>query len=256
MKFLTAAHTDIGNIKEKNQDAYCLETASACGKNLAFAVLCDGMGGLHSGELASAFVVNAYTYWFETELPALIKSGVSMASVERRWKEIASEQGEKILHYGQSRGIELGTTLTAVLLIESDFIYAQVGDSRMYQLGNCIWQVTKDQSLVAREVELGHLTLEEARQDLRQNILLQCIGASSEVTAVTGFGILEDGDALLLCSDGFRHQISDEEIFGVLAPSLMNEESVIENSLIDLVELNKFRGEQDNITALLIKGVN
>lgn len=253
MRFYSVAHTDVGTTKKINQDAFCLKIAKTPKGNLAFAVLCDGMGGLQSGELASAFVTNAFSRWFETELPRMMKKKLDFAQVRSRWNEIVQDQADKILRYGKNHNMTLGTTLTAVLVAEEGFLAVQVGDSRLYKLDTNIEQLTKDQTLVAFEVEQSRLTPEAAAVDPRKNILLQCIGASEKVVPAFVSGRLLQNESLLLCSDGFRHEISDAEIFGVLAPSLMTSEKVMKKSLIDLVDLNKKRGERDNISALLLK---
>lgn len=253
MRFYSVAHTDVGTTKKINQDAFCLKIAKTSKGNLAFAVLCDGMGGLQCGELASAFVTNAFSRWFETDLPRMMEKKLDFNLIKQQWNEIVQDQADKILRYGKSRNITLGTTLTAVLIADEGFLGVQVGDSRLYKLDTAIEQLTKDQTLVAFEVEQRRLSPEDASSDPRRNILLQCIGASEQVVPAFVSGRLLENEGMLLCSDGFRHEISDDEIFGVLAPHIMTSERVMKKSLIELVDLNKKRGEKDNITALLLR---
>lgn len=257
MRFLSEAHTDIGTTKKINQDAYCIKIASTPKSNIAFAILCDGMGGLKSGELASASVVNAFSNWFENEFPAMLLDSLDFTKIQSRWNELAVNLGKRIMKYGKSKGISLGTTLTAILLVDRKYIYIQVGDSRIYHIDNKeIKQITKDHTVVAREIEKNRLTEEEAKNDARQNILLQCIGASKTVVPDIQTGTIRENDAFLLCSDGFRHKVTEEEMYGIMAPSLLTSERMMKKSLKDLVELNKLRQESDNITALLIKAIH
>lgn len=158
-----------------------------------------------------------------------------------------------IKDYGARQGVSLGTTLTMILIFGNKYIAAHVGDSRLYQISSELRQLTKDHSLVAREVEQGKITSDEAKVDKRRNILLQCVGASNVVTPQIFVGQAVPNEVFVLCSDGFRHEVQDEEIFGTLAPDLLNNEAVIKKTLVDLVELNKTRGETDNITAVAIK---
>lgn len=257
MKFLSAAHTDVGISKKVNQDSFCLKTAHTGSHNIAFVVLCDGMGGLKNGELASSFIVNAYSQWFENELPQLLvgSNAVNWSILKSRWRSIALAQGEKIMRYASQRGISMGSTLTAVLVIDSEYLYIQVGDSRMYKIDSSITQLTRDHTLVAQEVEQSKITLAQAKTDSRKNILLQCIGASKTISPDLGTGRLKSGDVLLLCSDGFRHVISEDEIFGVMAPALLNSERVMKENLVGLINLNKSRKEKDNITAIALKAI-
>lgn len=255
MRFLTAAHTDVGISKKVNQDAFCLKVAKTPKANIAFAVLCDGMGGLQSGELASAFVVNAFSNWFEEELPAKLGAKLDMNAVLTRWKEITQDQGTKIMNYGKERSMTLGTTLIALLIVNDEFATIHVGDSRIYKINSVLQQLTKDQTVVAHEVEMKRMTPEQAKTDNRKNMLLQCVGATKTIVPEVRTGRVEENEAFLLCSDGFRHEVAPEEIYGVLAPSLLSSERVMKNSLVDLVELNKSRAETDNITAILIKAI-
>ena len=253
VNFLSAAHTDTGIVKTINQDAFCLKTARTPNMNIALAVLCDGMGGLKSGELASALIVNEFSSWFENSLPDRVAAGRQLSNIRDEWDRMIVEKSNRIMRYGDEHGISLGTTLTAVLLFDREYLFAQVGDSRLYKLSSEIVQLTRDQTVVAREVEQHRLTPEQARVDKRKNILLQCVGASKNVQPEYGFGRINLGEAFLLCSDGFRHEVREEEMLGVLSPALHQEERTMKQGLIDLIETNKARGERDNITSIMIK---
>lgn len=255
MRFLSVAHTDVGISKKINQDAFCLKIAKTSTANIAFAVMCDGMGGLNNGEYASALVVNAFSNWFENEFPAIVGRDLSMDKVTNRWKEIVSDQGCKILEYGNANGISLGTTLTTLLIVNNRFVSIHVGDSRLYKINDAMHQVTKDQTVAAYEIEQQRMTVAEAKNDRRSNILLQCVGASKVIEPQILTGTVAENDTFMLCSDGFRHQISSEEMYGVIAPRLLTSEKIMKKSLVDLVDLNKSRNEKDNITAILIKAI-
>ena len=185
------------------------------------------MGGLAKGELASATVISAFENWFVKELPITIQNGYEPAIIKNRWKSIIIEKNEAIAAYGRSINVHLGTTLTAMLIVNDRYIAVNVGDTRAYELSNELKQITKDQTVVAREIERGNLTPEEAEQDSRRNVLLQCIGASRIVVPDYFEGKVKEGNAYLLCSDGFRHEISEEEISAELYPALLNSEEEI-----------------------------
>jgi serine/threonine protein phosphatase PrpC len=255
MRFLVAAHTDVGIAKKVNQDAFSLKVAKTSDTHIAFAALCDGMGGLKNGELASSWVVNAFSAWFEEELPRKLKKNISFDDIQSRWAEITNEQNQKIARYGKAHDISLGTTLTALLIIGNKYALFHVGDTRIYRINSAISQLTKDQTVVAMEVENKLLSKEQAKKDTRKNVLLQCVGASKTITPERKTGTLDENDVFLLCSDGFRHEVCDDELFGILAPRLLTGEKIMKRCLVDLVDLNKTRKERDNITALLIKAV-
>lgn len=92
MNFLTSAHTDVGIRKKVNQDSFCLKVASNKIGRVAFAVLCDGMGGLRMGELASSFLVNAFSEWFDTVLPDEIRQGIQPQRIQEQWKNLILRQ--------------------------------------------------------------------------------------------------------------------------------------------------------------------
>jgi len=255
MRFLASAHTDIGISKKVNQDAFGLKIAKTPRAGIAFGFLCDGMGGLKNGELASALVINAFSSWFENEFPPLMENGVDLNSIQSRWNEIAYELNQKIINYGRSKGFALGTTLTGLLIIEDKYLFIQIGDSRIYRINNTISQITRDHSVVAMEVEKNRLTKEQAKTDSRKNVLLQCVGASESIVPDFEIGIVRENDVFLICSDGFCHEVSEEEMYGILASNLMSGEKIMKKCLIDLVELNKSRNEKDNITAMLLKAI-
>lgn len=258
MRFLSAAHTDIGIKKNVNQDAFCLKTASTNKKNIAFAVLCDGMGGLKMGELASSFLVNSFSNWFEIVLPENLKKGYDSQLIKAQWNRIIQEQNTLIKNYGQKQGVSLGTTITVILCYGEQYIVAHVGDSRLYRfsVSGEMAQVTKDHTVVALEVDQGKITPEQAKTDKRKNVLLQCVGVANVVAPDFIIGKAMANDVFMLCSDGFRHEVEDGEIYGVLAPEILTSELIMKKSLVDLINLNKARGESDNITSIVIKCIN
>ncbi len=252
MKFITGVCSEAGTTKKVNQDSLCIKHARTPEGEVVLAVVCDGMGGLAKGELASATVIRGFADWFCRELPTLIRSDETEA-VPGQWTRLIYEQNQKLWEYGKANNVELGTTLTAMLILEQGNYYiAQVGDTRAYELGTRITQLTEDQSYVAREVKRGNMTPEQARTDTRRNVLLQCIGASAQVVPEIVQGNVAAGNSYLLCSDGFRHELSEEEILGNVNGGDISDSIAITHLLTEMVHLNEARGEKDNISALLI----
>ena len=118
MKFIGSASTDVGIVKETNQDSVCVKIAEfEKHGQVAMAVICDGMGGLAKGELASATVIRRFSDWFEKEFPKLINS-YTKEKISGEWTRIIREQNQRILNYGKQIGVNLGTTLSVILIIE------------------------------------------------------------------------------------------------------------------------------------------
>lgn len=253
MNFIVSANTDIGLTKSTNQDSLSIKVINTKQGRMVFAVLCDGMGGLAKGEVASASVIHAFDNWARNELPLLCESPLEDAVIRSQWEKIATEQNKKIKAYGAGLGIKLGTTLTAMLLTQTRYFVINVGDTRAYELFNGIRQITADQTFVAREVALGNMTEEEAKVDARRSVLLQCIGASDEVYPDMFFGDAQANAVYMLCCDGFRHEITPEEIYDNFHPNKMLDEQMMNQASVDLINLNKQRQERDNITVTLIR---
>lgn len=253
MNFIIAADTDIGITKSTNQDSLSVKVLRTPQGRMAFGILCDGMGGLEKGEVASASVLRAFDTWVRESLPSLSNLPLEDAVIRTEWEKIVSEQNELLHRYGNRLGVSLGTTAVVMLVTEKRLYIMNIGDSRAYMIGTELIQLTKDQTFVAREMELGNMTPEQAAQDPRRNVLLQCIGASDRVYPEMFFGEAAPGMVYMLCSDGFRHEISGEEIYGELSPERLYDELSMRQSLRRLIDLNKNRQERDNISALLIR---
>lgn len=146
MKYFGSASTDVGIVKSTNQDSVCLKIADFDSKGqVAMAVICDGMGGLAKGELASKTVICRFSNWFEKELPKLINS-YTKEKISSEWTRIIREQNQRILNYGKQISVNLGTTLSVILIIEGSYIIAHVGDSRIYEISDSVKQLTEDQT--------------------------------------------------------------------------------------------------------------
>lgn len=255
MNFIVSATTDIGLTKSTNQDSYNVRVFSTKQGKVVLAVLCDGMGGLAKGEVASASLVNAFCKWADNKLPILCESEITDSDIRADWVGIATEYNEKIKLYGKKCGLSsgLGTTVTALLLTENRYYIINVGDTRAYEITDSVAILTKDQTVVAREVELGNLTPEEAETDSRRSVLLQCIGASDDVYPDMFFGDTKLNATYMLCSDGFRHEITNEEIYNFLNPNVMVDADGMKHNMESLIELNKQRQERDNISVITIR---
>lgn len=257
MDFRIALHTDVGIRKNTNQDSMCIKQAETEKGNILLAIICDGMGGLEKGEVASATVIHCFAKWFENELPFQLAQSDYMEEIRYRWERIIKEQNQAISEYGQKNHIQLGSTVTALLILEDgQYLIGHVGDSRAYRITDDLIEIlTSDQTVVANEVRHGRLTKEEAERDPRRNVLLQCIGASRIVEPEFFNGVVKEKECYMLCSDGFRHVVTAEEIKEAFAPSNNNDEITMKNNIVKLIELNKEREETDNISAILVKTV-
>ncbi len=249
MEYEATYNTDIGIRKSTNQDSVALRIIDTPDGQVAFAIVCDGMGGLAKGELASKEVIMSFCRWFDEEFVSQVSEGTFTAlRLRDDWNSIIQTENRLLGIYGSDNNIMLGTTVSAILMYKEDFYIVHVGDSRVYELTDNLRILTKDQTFVAREVAAGRMTPDEAKIDPRRSVLLQCVGASATVNPDFLKGKVQRNSVYFVCSDGFRHQISEEEIMEKLGPSEEQTMDEIKYGCVYLTELVKNRRETDNIT--------
>ena len=258
MSYKTDVNTDIGTKKEVNQDSLLVKQGkTAAGDVVCVACLCDGMGGLSQGEMASSSFVRRIDEWFRNELPGALSKeekteelsandmdNKSLKQVQIQLNLIVQQMNEKLKEYGRTQGFRIGTTVVMMVIVNDEYLVMNVGDSRAYVFTNSqIGLLTHDHSYVQQQMDLGKMTYEEAVNSDKKSILLQCIGASEEVKPDFYTGFCSKGENYLLCSDGLWRKLDPNEIVKFAAQR---------DGLKKLTELVKNRGETDNISGLLI----
>ena len=251
MRYIATADTDVGISKTTNQDSVLVKHADTDDGEILMAIICDGMGGLAKGELASATVVRELSKWFDEELPYELDN-LDMEVIGDKWVLMLKNINSKILDYGVKHRVSLGTTFSGILLVNDRYLIVHIGDTRVYQISDSLNQLTMDQTFIAREIRRGTMTPEQAKKDKRRNLLLQCIGASKTVEPQVIHGTAQKG-TYMLCSDGFRHEITEAEMFESLKPAALVDKKAMHSNAKYLIEQVKSRNERDNISVVLIK---
>ena len=252
MNFVTAFCTDVGIKKKTNQDSMLIQQAETDYGSVLFAAVCDGMGGLAKGEVASAEAVHMLSGWFTQEFPQILCDGLDETVLRDSLNALVTETSNKLGRYGNKIGVNLGTTIVALLIACGKYYIVNVGDSRAYRITDRIEQLTHDQTVVQREIDMGRLTPEEAAVDPRRSVLLQCVGATDYVVPDFYSGAVAGNENFMLCCDGFRHVITEEEFYEGLNPHVAVTQQQMQANLQYFVDANKYRQETDNISALLI----
>lgn len=264
MDILANVYTDAGNFKSINQDSACIKIADTIIGKIAMAAVCDGVGGLYKGELASATVVRDFSKWFEINLPQILQklmvSGkkdnwkIMVKEIKTQWQEMMQQINHKLVLYGQKEGRKLGTTASVILLLDRYcYLAIHAGDSRIYLLRDQVQKLTRDHTVSEREVAMGRISREEAVKDPRRHILLQCIGGTDFIEPDIIINEVKTGDIFLLCTDGFYNMISEEEIEKQFCINQVQSEQDITNILMDITKKVKEQGEKDNITGAVLK---
>lgn len=229
------AVTDKGMVRKQNQDAFYHWTDGSMG----LGVVCDGMGGARSGNIASAMAAQVF---------AQMVSG-SEGMPQQRLLLGAEQANAAVFHRAQQDMTcwGMGTTLVGALALDHIAHVINIGDSRCYHLtGRDIRQVTHDHSLVAELAAAGRITEEEARTHPNRNIITRALGTEAEVKADLFTVELEPGDLLLFCSDGLSNEMLPEEM------DVLAREGTLEERCQSLLQLAMDRGAPDNVTVLLM----
>jgi len=236
--------TDPGCARTQNQDAYQIEQLD---KNSVLCVVCDGMGGAKSGNVASSLAVDVF-----------------VQEIKRNWKgESDPDKLDQMLTnavklanftvYDQAQQFDeftgMGTTLVAVLLQGKYATVVNVGDSRAYSIDETgIRQLTVDHSLVQMMVARGDLTPEKARIYPGKNLITRAIGTEPVVVCDLFHKKVEKGSWLLLCTDGLSNMMDDQEILFEVVYGV-DKELCCER----LLNIAKNRGAPDNVTSILLE---
>jgi PPM family protein phosphatase len=251
--------TDVGLIREHNEDNLLIADVSKAvrrgnsseplpidlGPKGALFLVCDGMGGAAAGEVASQMAVEVIAGTLEAADP-MVRDRFA-----RRLRQAIEEANDRI--FSQSRDNQnergMGTTCTAVGLVDGTLVVGQIGDSRCYVMrGGRLAQVTKDQSLAWQLMEAGAMTAEEAKGFEHANIILQALGVQERVEVVMSQVELRRGDLVLVSSDGLHGPVSDEEILQVL-----QEERDLKRCCDRLVGRALEREGPDNVTVVVAR---
>ena len=234
MKLKWGASTDVGMVRQQNEDSYLAE------ENLY--VVADGMGGHNAGEVASALAV--------TTLKAGARTGID--SVER-FRELVQQANTAIYtaSLDDSTQSGMGTTLTALSIVageEPRVLVANVGDARTYLWRNgALTRLSVDHSYVQELVNEGIITPEEARVHPRRNIVTRALGIDRSVVVDVFSHLVRTGDRIVLCSDGLVDEVSDADIAVVLG-----QHSDPQDTAEALVMVANTAGGRDNTTVIVI----
>ena len=200
----TFSITDIGKKRKLNQD-YVYTSERPVGNLPNVFIVADGMGGHNAGDYASKFTV-------ETIVGEIVN--LPEKNPEQILKKAIEVANDKVLRMAnENPDLEgMGTTVVAATCIGEELHVANVGDSRLYVIGEKITQVTRDHSLVEEMIRMGGIDRATARNHPDKNIITRAIGAEESIDIDFFHVGLSKGDIVLMCSDGLTNMLEDEEI--------------------------------------------
>lgn len=248
MKFVAFGATDVGRVREKNEDAFLVDDS------WRFYLVADGMGGHAGGGFASTHTVAAVAEELKhqedsQDMTQPLRDDLDRTRTQMQLLHALKRANETLflrsIADSQLRG--MGTTLTALKFDERYANLAHVGDSRAYLIRDrALGQLTSDHSWVQEQVRSGVLTPEEARLHPLKNIITRSMGHEREVTVDLFKEEYRIGDRYLLCSDGLTNMVADDEI---LAAAI---QEAPEPAVRRLIQRAKEEGGLDNITVIVV----
>jgi PPM family protein phosphatase len=235
--------TDKGKIRQHNEDNGGI-FINLAGQRLG--LVADGMGGHRAGDVASAMTIASLKgYWEQT-------NRLETAEESEQWlkdhiKTVNSQLFEHSQINDECEG--MGTTLVAAICTNRFISIAHIGDSRCY-LSNELGfnQVTEDHSLVNELVRTGQISKEDAEHHPRKNVLLRALGTEAQVDTDIKTITFEEGDCLLLCSDGLSNKVKETAMVEVLS-----QDNSLAEKAAKLIEIANHNGGEDNITLVIVE---
>jgi serine/threonine protein phosphatase PrpC len=209
--FCWAAVSDIGKVRQENQDSLLVEP------EIGLFLVTDGMGGHRGGGLASKIVAEDLPPMIESRLDELKTR--SATEVRSLLKSALAEQSRQVQMEGISEDgyKDMGTTVVVALLIGERAYIANVGDSRIYRFRKGrLRQLTKDHSVISELLDLGQIEPEETRSHEAQGQVTHYIGMEEKAYPYVRSFLLKEGDRLLLCTDGLTDLVADDVIAAIL----------------------------------------
>jgi serine/threonine protein phosphatase PrpC len=246
MKISIGKKTDVGCVRETNEDSLYIELppeGEDPPERYTLLLVADGMGGQVAGKEASETAVDVVKGRFSDTS----KDEMSVEAIKEFITTSFHEANQAVFKKGKAKAVEMGTTLTAALIDRQQAYLGHVGDSRAYHLrGREIRQVTEDHTLAEDMVKKGKATREEVSSSPMRSMLTRSIGTKEEVAIDQPIGIeLEEGDVLLLCTDGLTNLVKEGEIL-----STVHNTPDVQKACAKLIDMARKRGGHDNITVV------
>ncbi len=236
------AKTDIGLVRSSNQDSYA---AGELPGSVAWAVVCDGMGGVAGGNQASSIAVKLIS----ERISSSYKKGMSGKSIKNILVSAIIAANISIYEVGQADPelTGMGTTVVVAFIADNSAYIAHVGDSRAYVLSDGkLTQLTKDHSFVQEMVDIGRLTPDEAKKDPRKNLITRALGVDRDVRVDFCQEYISEEEVLILCTDGLTNYVEPTEIAELTSDKKFYEYTE------RLVNRANHNGGGDNVTVVTI----
>lgn len=233
MHIISGVFWDKGQ-RTNNQDSLVLEQVMTAKGRIVLAAVCDGIGGLDEGEIASGYACEKLkTSFYEEIIPLLIKNK-GRKKIKKCFYRCIYSCSELFSKYAKERHAGLGTTVSVLLLWKRQYLLAHLGDSRIYRL---------------KGKRISRLTNDHQREN---NVLTKCLGSFGYQMPDIKCGRVRRKEGFLICSDGFYHLVDEKLLVSVLNTKEIADKLTIDKRLKQLSVYSQKNGETDNMTAIFL----
>ncbi len=233
MHFLTSYYWESGR-RTINQDSIAIQSVTTKKGPMLMACVCDGLGGLEQGEIASGYLVEQITDWFYNALTRECQCGACGTRIRKSGYRLFYSVDQELKMYAKRKNIQLGSTMTMLLLVQRRYYIFHIGDSRAYRIQRQMKQMTQDHTW-------------------NEYTLTRCVGSGIWDRPDCTQGFYRKNDSFLLCTDGFRHYISKDILQTLFRGTQIRDEKEAYRRMKEVGTRNIERGEKDNISAIYIK---
>jgi len=218
-----------------NQDSLTIQCVTTKKGPIYMACICDGIGGLSEGEIASGFIVEELTKWFYQEVVPLQQRGKLSFFIGKSFYRKGYQIHEKLKAYGRQSGRTLGSTCTCLILYKKEYHIFHIGDTRVYRIGRRGKRLTEDHTVNAYT-------------------LAKCVGTGHWIKPDHVKGYYGRNDSFLLCSDGYRNQMPEKKMMDILKELNRKKmkEKDLKKGLEEIGKRNMKKGEKDNMSAIYV----
>ncbi|WP_062354530.1 PP2C family protein-serine/threonine phosphatase [Bacillus kwashiorkori] len=280
--------TDKGPVRERNEDFLLFRVKeNRKGKQIAIAVVADGMGAYKVGDVASYIAIDAIQKWWEKRSGKLLKTENPIEIAKIELTELIYRVNKELIHNAKRDKVKLGTTISIILFFEGNYFICHIGDTRIYRLVGInsgfqnffrkqqtidmedeemlhqtisleeepvIFQLTTDHSWVQDQINKGLLSVEAAEHHPKKNVLLQCLGINQNINPYFHVGTYDPNDIFILCTDGFYSVFPEQQLIETIK-ALEQKYTNLQPVTDEMVKMAESLGTTDNITVLLIRNM-
>lgn len=230
--------TDKGISRENNEDSIILQAIEQQGEWFAVGAVCDGIGGLEKGEVASRLVISELKSWFERVSQWIRIAQMDANVLFSQLIQDVQEWNKKVCEYCAANNVKSGTTLSLIMLLRNQYFIIHVGDSRIYRYNGSMEQLTQDE--ITEKITNGK----------PKGYLNNFIGKSEQLKYTTSGGMLTYGEVFLYCSDGFYHKLTQRDMEYLMGQYQRN--GSVYQICVEGINMMEERQERDNISVGMI----